>query len=316
MLRVASCSPGTQAIATSTSATSGGQSARSGSLPSQSRLAEGELKFRFARTAVLPSGNLPAQSPAWSQRSSNRRIVLTFGTNTNHWKLLTAACCPKRQQVSRLRARLRPLFPVAHTRAPTPPLIQFRNRSVVLRDAKVAHPTAHGLRALVEPVLPRDPCRARTRLHAVAVLRAGDISPETSAQSPTPSGETSNVMLEVLERSIRPTQLAPAKREAREHARIDQRHPTLLLVAGQLQAPIQVPRQTGFDPLARPIGLDRNDETVGVPREAVTPSLQFPIQTIEQDVSRQGRDRPPCRARPARGSTLRRAHEKGGHGQE
>ena len=87
-------------------------------------------------------------------------------------------------------------------------------------------------------------------------------------------------MLEVIQCGIRPTQFAPAKREAEEFALLDRRHPALLLIDRQLQAPAKVRGKTGLDTLARSRGLDQNDEIVGIPGEPVTSPLQFPVQII------------------------------------
>ena len=59
----------------------------------------------------------------------------------------------QRQQVLDLRARPAPLFPIAHSDTPSDPLIQFRDRPVILADAKVPHPTPHVLSQLVQPEL-------------------------------------------------------------------------------------------------------------------------------------------------------------------
>ena len=77
------------------------------------------------------------------------------------------------------------------------------------RDAEVTHPAPQILRELVEPVAHRD--------------------------APASSGESADVVLEVLERARRPAQLALAERESQKDALIDRRHPALLLIDLKLE---------------------------------------------------------------------------------
>ena len=96
-------------------------------------------------------------------------------------------------------------------------------------------------------------------------------------------------MLEVRECGIRPTQLVLLERESKEHAVVDLGHLALLLVDRQLEPSVEIRGETGLDALAGPYALDQNHQVVGVPRKAVSPSFQFPVQIVEQDVGQQRR---------------------------
>ena len=138
----------------------------------------------------------------------------------------------ERKKMAHLRASLAPLLPVAHAHTPAQPLIELRDRTVVLRDAEVTHPTTYVLRELVEPVRHRD--------------------------APASAREFPDTILEVLECRFRPTQFAPAKREPEEYACINRSNPTLLLVHRQLEPPIKIRGQTCLDALAGSFALDQD----------------------------------------------------------
>ena len=67
----------------------------------------------------------------------------------NHRLQAHARC----QQILDLGARPAPLFPVTHAHAPSDPLVQFRDRAVVLADAEVRCPTPKVLPQFSQPVL-------------------------------------------------------------------------------------------------------------------------------------------------------------------
>lgn len=63
---------------------------------------------------------------------------------------------PTRQKMAHLGATLAPLFPIAYAHPPAQPIVQFGDRSAIIRDAKVGQPHAQVLCELGEPVLHRD----------------------------------------------------------------------------------------------------------------------------------------------------------------
>ena len=82
------------------------------------------------------------------------------------------------QQILDLRAHPAPLFPVAHADAPPDPLVQFRDRPVVLADAKVRRPAPQVLPQFVQPVLHGNtPASSREFLDPVIEVRFRFIVP-------------------------------------------------------------------------------------------------------------------------------------------
>ena len=58
-----------------------------------------------------------------------------------------ASARSQRRQVAYLGSRSAPLFPVAHENAAAQPLVEFRDRAVVVRDAEIAHPPGPSTRS-------------------------------------------------------------------------------------------------------------------------------------------------------------------------
>ena len=128
---------------------------------------------------------------------------------------------PKRQQVADLGTHSAPLFPVTPTNTSPYPPIEAGNGSVVVRDAKVAHPASEVLGELIESVVHRDP--------------------------PAASGEFPNAVLEVLEGLIGPTQFASPEGKPEEGHLIGATDLALLLVDDELELRRQVPRDARLD---------------------------------------------------------------------
>src|SRR5215510_10512865 len=133
---------------------------------------------------------------------------------------------PQGQKVTHLRAAQAPLLPVAHAHAPAQPLIELWDRTVVLRDAEVAHPAAHILGKLYEPIGHRD--------------------------APAAPGQFPHAVLEVFEGRRRPAKLALTEGESEEHAFVDRRHTALVLVDRQLELPGKIRSDTRLHALACP----------------------------------------------------------------
>ena len=53
------------------------------------------------------------------------------------------------EKIAHLGAYVAPLFPVTHTDAPAQPVIDLRDRPVILRDPVIVHPAAHIQRQLL-----------------------------------------------------------------------------------------------------------------------------------------------------------------------
>ena len=82
------------------------------------------------------------------------------------------------QQILDLRARPAPLFPVAHTHAPSDPLVEFGDGPVVLADAEVCRPSPQVLPQFLQPVLRENtPASARELFDPVLEVCQGLIGP-------------------------------------------------------------------------------------------------------------------------------------------
>ncbi|MPN33802.1 hypothetical protein SDC9_181294 [bioreactor metagenome] len=162
-----------------------------------------------------------------------------------------------------LRARPAPLFPIAHPDAPSQPLVQFRDRPVVLADAEVAQPAPHVLPQLVQPIGHRYP--------------------------PASAGEFLHPVLEGHQLLVQPADLAPVDGEAQEAAFAHSRHLAFGRVEFELQSSFQVARQTLHDPFSGSLAFDQNDHVVGVTGEAVASPFEFMIEFVEQDIGQERR---------------------------
>ena len=89
-----------------------------------------------------------------------------------------------------LGAHPAPLLPVAHADTSPQPRIDFRYGPVVIRDAEVVHPASNVTREPLKPIAHRD--------------------------APAPSGESPNVMLEVGEGLVGPSQFCSSKGKPQE----------------------------------------------------------------------------------------------------
>lgn len=79
-----------------------------------------------------------------------RQVPVAFAAQRRQDSVPFARSDP--DQISHLGPHITPLLPVAHAHPPAQPLIQLRDRAVVVRDTEVAHPTADILGKLVEPI--------------------------------------------------------------------------------------------------------------------------------------------------------------------
>jgi hypothetical protein len=78
--------------------------------------------------------------------------------------------------------------------------------------------------------------------------------------------------------------------KTQKDAHLDRCHLALLLVDLKLKPLGKIPRQARLHPLASPQTPDQYQNIVGVAREAVPSSFQFPIQIVQQDVGQQRRE--------------------------
>ena len=127
---------------------------------------------------------------------------------------------PQRQKIADFGAHPAPLFPVTHTDAPSDPRVDFRYGSVIVRDAEIIHPASDITREPVEPIGHRD--------------------------TPASSGEFPDVMLEVGEGLVGPSQFRSSRGKPQELTVIGLDHSALLLVDRELQLAGQVPPSYGF----------------------------------------------------------------------
>ena len=151
---------------------------------------------------------------------------------------------PQGEQGTHLGAHVAPLFPVAHAQPAAQPVIDLGDRSVIVRNAEVAHPTAHVLGELAEPVRHR--------------------------HTPASPGQSPDVVLEVREGAIGPPQLGSTEGKTEELAVVGLHHPALALVDRQLELAGQVRRDTGLDPFTGALASDQDHQVIGVARKTVT----------------------------------------------
>ncbi len=136
-------------------------------------------------------------------RQGLRQVPVALATERGEDRL--TATGPQSEQVADLRAREAPPFPVAHTDAPSDPLVDFRDRSVVVRDAVVVHPASNVLGELEESVIHR---------HAPAATR-----------------QTADAVLERREGLVGPTELGSPESESEEHHSVETAHPAVSALA-------------------------------------------------------------------------------------
>ena len=169
------------------------------------------------------------------------------------------------QEMADLGTHMAPLFPVTHANTPSYPPIDAGNGPVVVRDAKVAHPTSEVLGEPIESVVHRDPRAA--------------------------SGEFPNAVLKVVEGLIGPTQIAPSESKSEENHVMGATNSALLLVDDELELRRQVPRDARFDAVAGSFASHEDQKIIGVTREPVATSSEFTVEIIQQDVGEQRRER-------------------------
>lgn len=157
------------------------------------------------------------------------------------------------QQVADLRTRPAPLFPIAHPDAPSQPLVQFRDRPVVLADAKVSQPASHVLPQLVHPVRHR--------------------------HSPASAGEFLHAVLECRQLLFLPADFAPIDGEAQKAALAHSRN--LAFGRVEFQSSFQVARQTLHDSFPRPLSLFLLEECFFGSFSALVLAIAFPITAFQ-----------------------------------
>lgn len=145
-------------------------------------------------------------------RQGLRQVPVAFAADRRQNRLTLTR--PQRQKIADLGAHPAPLFPVAHTDAPSDPRVDFRYGSVIVRDAKIVHPASDITREPVEPIGHRD--------------------------TPASSGEFPDVMLEVGEGLVGPSQFRSSKGKPQELTVIGLDHSALLLVDREFQLAGQV----------------------------------------------------------------------------
>ena len=165
---------------------------------------------------------------------------------------------PEGHQILDLRARPTPLFPVAHADTPSNPFLQFGDRPVILADAVIRGPPSKVLPKLVQPVLHGD--------------------------SPTASCEFFDLVLEVGEGLLSPEYFAAYDREPEEAALTHRCYLAFGRVDLEFEGAFQIPRDGTHHPLGSASAFVKNDHVIGVARKAVTPSLQFLVELVQQDI--------------------------------
>ncbi len=152
----------------------------------------------LATKPLIRHPGLSCQSP--------RRMPVAFATERGEDRLATTRS--QSEQVTDLRARPAPLFPVTHADTPSDPLVDLGNRSVVVRDAVVVHPTTNVFGEFSKPSIHR-------------------YAPAAARQSTDP-------VLERLKRFIGPTKLGSVEGESEEHYFVSAAHAALRLIDLQL----------------------------------------------------------------------------------
>ena len=79
-------------------------------------------------------------------------------------------------------------------------------------------------------------------------------------------------------------------REAQEAAFAHRCHFAFGTVYRELEVAFKIPCQAAHDPLTRTLGLDQNDQIIGIAGKAVSPPLQLQIELVQQDIGQQWRE--------------------------
>ena len=169
--------------------------------------------------------------------------------------------CSQLEKIADFGTGIAPLFPVAHPYSAPEPFVYLRDRPVVLRDPIIVHPAPYIFRQFLIPVIHRD--------------------------EPTPSGQQTNLSLELPERCITPSDFATYEDKTKKAALLNRCHFALLFVDLKLQLVFQEPADTGHHPFTCTQTLHHDNGIVGVPAEAVTTTFQFLVQIVEKNVGKQ-----------------------------
>ena len=162
------------------------------------------------------------------------------------------------QQVADLRPRPAPLFPVTHGHAAAQPLIQRRDRPVILADANVPEPSPQEVPQFVQS--------------------NGHGNPPTSPrQFPDP-------VLEVCQRLVAPAYLRAAQGESEETAVTHRRHLAPGRIDLEFEAGLQVTREILHHALPGPLAFDQNDPIVRIAGKAMAPPFEFLVELVQQNV--------------------------------
>ena len=122
------------------------------------------------------------------RRQGLGQMPIAFATHRSQDRV--AFTRSQRQKIAHFRARIAPLFPVAHAHTAAFPVVEFGNRPVVVQDAEITHPAPDILGEFIEPIRRRD--------------------------VPASSGEFSDVVPEVREGVLRPTQFTSMESKSQE----------------------------------------------------------------------------------------------------
>jgi hypothetical protein len=158
-------------------------------------------------------------------RQGLRQVPVALAANRRQNRLTLTG--PQRQKIADFGAHPAPLFPVAHTDAPTQPRVNLRYGTVVIRDAEIVHsggpcpsPCRHlGVRG--SAFLP-------IRYPASDITRE-PVEPIGHRDPPAPPGEFPGMMLEVGEGLVGPSQFRSSKGKPQELTVIGLDHSALLL---------------------------------------------------------------------------------------
>ena len=138
------------------------------------------------------------------------------------------------QQILDLGARPAPLFPIAHAHAPSDPLVQFRDWTVILADAKVRRPASKVLPQFFQPVF--------------------------HGNAPASSGQLLDPVLEVRQCPIGPAYLLALDREPEEGAFTHRCNFAFGHVDFEFELGFQVSRDGAHHPLCGALAFDQNDD--------------------------------------------------------
>ena len=167
------------------------------------------------------------------------------------------------EKVADFRTSVTPLFPVAHAHSPSKPVIDFRERTVILRYAKVVHPAPEILSQLLESVLHGD--------------------------EPASAGQLAQAVLERLERLIRPTNFLTLESEAEKSGLVGWGNLAFGHVHLEFELAFDKALDAGHDPFGGSPAFHEYQKVVGITHKTVASALELFIQVVKDDIGQKRR---------------------------